>query len=40
MLQAASPIGLPRSEKVDVPYLIKALETSADGVVIVACKKS
>jgi coenzyme F420-reducing hydrogenase delta subunit len=32
-------IGLPCSGKVDVPYLIKALETGADGVVIVACKK-
>jgi len=31
-------IGLPCSGKVDVPYLIKALETGADGVVIVACK--
>jgi coenzyme F420-reducing hydrogenase delta subunit len=33
-------IGLPCSGKVDVPYLIKALETGADGVVIVACKKA
>ena len=32
-------IGLPCSGKVDVPYLIKALETGADGVVVVACKK-
>jgi coenzyme F420-reducing hydrogenase delta subunit len=32
-------IGLPCSGKVDVPYLLKALETGADGVVIVACKK-
>ena len=32
-------IGLPCSGKVDVPYLVKALETGADGVVIVACKK-
>ncbi len=32
-------IGLPCSGKVDVPYLIKALETGADGVAIVACKK-
>jgi coenzyme F420-reducing hydrogenase delta subunit len=31
-------IGLPCSGKVDVPYLIKALETGMDGVVIVACK--
>ena len=33
-------IGLPCSGKVDVPYLLKALETGADGVVIVACKKN
>jgi len=32
-------IGLPCSGKVDVPYLIKALETGADGVAIVACKR-
>jgi coenzyme F420-reducing hydrogenase delta subunit len=32
-------IGVPCSGKVDVPYLIKALETGADGVVIVGCKK-
>jgi F420-non-reducing hydrogenase iron-sulfur subunit len=32
-------IGLPCSGKVDVPYLVKALETGMDGVVIVACKK-
>jgi coenzyme F420-reducing hydrogenase delta subunit len=32
-------IGLPCSGKVDVPYLIKAFETGADGVVIVACRK-
>jgi len=32
-------IGLPCSGKVDVPYLLKALETGMDGVVIVACKK-
>lgn len=32
-------IGLPCSGKVDVPYLLKALETGADGVAIVACKK-
>jgi F420-non-reducing hydrogenase iron-sulfur subunit len=30
-------ISLPCSGKVDVPYLIKALETGADGVVIVTC---
>jgi F420-non-reducing hydrogenase iron-sulfur subunit len=33
-------IGLPCSGKVDVPYLIKAFETGADGVVVVSCKKS
>ena len=33
-------IGMPCSGKVDVPYLLKALETGADGVVIVACKKN
>ncbi len=32
-------IGLPCSGKVDVPYLIKALETGADGVAIVACPR-
>ena len=32
-------IGLPCSGKVDVPYLVKALETGADGVVVVACQK-
>lgn len=33
-------IGLPCSGKVDVPYLIKAFETGADGAVIVTCKKN
>jgi coenzyme F420-reducing hydrogenase delta subunit len=33
-------IALPCSGKVDVPYLIKALETGADGAVLVACRKS
>lgn len=32
-------IGLPCSGKVDVPYLAKALETGADAVAIVACRK-
>lgn len=32
-------ISLPCSGKVDVPYLIKAFETGADGVVIVTCRK-
>jgi len=33
-------IGLPCSGKVDVPYLIKAVETGADAVAVVACKKT
>jgi F420-non-reducing hydrogenase iron-sulfur subunit len=33
-------ISLPCSGKVDLPYLIKAFETGADGVVIVTCKKN
>jgi len=33
-------ISLPCSGKVDVPYLIKAFETGADGVVVVTCKKN
>lgn len=33
-------ISLPCSGKVDVPYLMKAFETGADGVVIVACGKN
>jgi len=33
-------IGLPCSGKVDIPYLIKAFETGADGVAIVTCKKN
>lgn len=33
-------ISLPCSGKVDIPYLIKAFETGADGVVIVTCKKN
>ena len=32
-------IGLPCSGKVDVPYLIKAFEGGADGVMLVTCKK-
>ena len=31
-------IGLPCSGKVDVPYLVKAFETGADGIVIVTCE--
>ena len=33
-------ISLPCSGKVDIPYLIKAFETGADGVAIVTCKKN
>jgi coenzyme F420-reducing hydrogenase delta subunit len=33
-------ISLPCSGKVDVPYLVKAFETGADGVVIVTCKRN
>jgi len=33
-------ISLPCSGKVDIPYLVKAFETGADGVVIVTCKKN
>jgi coenzyme F420-reducing hydrogenase delta subunit len=36
---AIKAIGLPCSGKVDVPYLVKALETGADAVVVVACPK-
>lgn len=32
-------ISMPCSGKIDVPYLIKAFETGADGVVVVTCKK-
>jgi coenzyme F420-reducing hydrogenase delta subunit len=32
-------IGLPCSGKIDIPYLVKAFETGADGAVIVTCKK-
>lgn len=31
-------VGLPCSGKIDVPYLIKAFETGADGALIVTCK--
>lgn len=31
-------ISLPCSGKVDIPYLVKAFETGADGVVIVTCE--
>jgi coenzyme F420-reducing hydrogenase delta subunit len=32
-------ISLPCSGKVDIPYLLKAFETGADGVAIVTCQK-
>lgn len=32
-------IGLPCSGKLDIPYLMKAFESGADGVVIVTCAK-
>jgi len=32
-------ISLPCSGKIDVPYLIKAFETGADGVAVVTCRK-
>ena len=31
-------ISLPCSGKIDIPYLVKAFETGADGVVIVTCE--
>ncbi|MHC4206153.1 MAG: hydrogenase iron-sulfur subunit [Planctomycetota bacterium] len=31
-------ISLPCSGKVDIPYLVKAFETGADGIVIVTCE--
>ena len=33
-------VSLPCSGKIDIPYLIKAFETGADGAVIVTCKQS
>ena len=32
-------ISLPCSGKIDVPYLVKAFETGADGIVIVTCEE-
>jgi coenzyme F420-reducing hydrogenase delta subunit len=32
-------VSLPCSGKVDIPYLLKAFETGADGVAIVTCQK-
>jgi coenzyme F420-reducing hydrogenase delta subunit len=34
------PISLPCSGKVDIPYLLKAFETGADGVAILTCNRS
>jgi F420-non-reducing hydrogenase iron-sulfur subunit len=34
------PLSLPCSGKIDIPYLIKAFETGADGVAIVTCPKN
>jgi coenzyme F420-reducing hydrogenase delta subunit len=39
-VDAIKTISLPCSGKVDIPYLIKAFETGADGVAIVTCKKN
>ena len=33
-------IGLPCVGKIDIPYLVKAFETGADGIVIVACSQN
>ncbi len=33
-------INMPCSGKVDIPYLVKAFETGADGVVLVRCKSN
>lgn len=33
-------IALPCSGKIDIPYLVKAFETGADGVVIITCKQN
>jgi coenzyme F420-reducing hydrogenase delta subunit len=32
-------ISLPCSGKIDIPYLVKAFETGADGVVLVTCRE-
>jgi coenzyme F420-reducing hydrogenase delta subunit len=37
---AVKAISLPCSGKIDIPYLIKAFETGADGVAIVTCTKN
>jgi F420-non-reducing hydrogenase iron-sulfur subunit len=33
-------IGLPCSGKIDIPYLVKAFETGAEGAIIVTCKQN
>jgi coenzyme F420-reducing hydrogenase delta subunit len=33
-------VSLPCSGKIDIPYLMKAFETGADGAVIVTCKRN
>jgi F420-non-reducing hydrogenase iron-sulfur subunit len=37
---AIKAISLPCSGKIDIPYLVKAFETGADGAVIVTCKQN
>lgn len=37
---ALKTIAMPCSGKIDIPYLIKAFETGADGAVIVTCKRN
>ncbi|MGA2071407.1 MAG: hydrogenase iron-sulfur subunit [Sedimentisphaerales bacterium] len=37
---AIKTISLPCSGKIDVPYLVKAFETGADGAAIVTCKQN
>ncbi len=38
-IPAAQMIGLPCSGKVNLPYLVKAFEKGADGVLIVTCRR-
>ena len=37
---AIKTVSLPCSGKVDIPYLLKAFETGADGVLLLTCKKN
>ncbi len=37
-IDTPTTIGLPCSGKVNLPYLVKAFETGADGVVVVTCR--